>query len=83
MSVSLKLTGVLQDLIQSILDTIGCSPGGPQPEQVRQGMVCFQLLLLRLSRLPFPLEYLAQRGARNGQEDRCSCDLQHAQTPDV
>ncbi|KIK32854.1 hypothetical protein CY34DRAFT_18756 [Suillus luteus UH-Slu-Lm8-n1] len=27
-----------KDLIQSILDTIGCSPGGPQPEQVRQGM---------------------------------------------
>ncbi|KAG2745854.1 hypothetical protein P692DRAFT_20740494 [Suillus brevipes Sb2] len=28
-----------KDLIQSILDTInGCSPGGPQPEQVRQGV---------------------------------------------
>ncbi|KAG1761217.1 hypothetical protein EDD22DRAFT_970746 [Suillus occidentalis] len=27
-----------RDLIQSILDTIGCSPGGPQSEQVRQGM---------------------------------------------
>ncbi|KAG1759852.1 hypothetical protein EDD22DRAFT_971423 [Suillus occidentalis] len=27
-----------KDLIQSILDTIRCSPGGPQSEQVRQGM---------------------------------------------
>lgn len=26
------------DLIQSLLDTIGCSPGSPQPEQARQGM---------------------------------------------
>ncbi|KAG2744137.1 hypothetical protein P692DRAFT_20122458 [Suillus brevipes Sb2] len=38
MSLSLKLTGVLQDLIQSILDTIGCSPDGQQPEHVRQGV---------------------------------------------
>ncbi|KIK34431.1 hypothetical protein CY34DRAFT_17731 [Suillus luteus UH-Slu-Lm8-n1] len=27
-----------KDLIQSILDTIGCSPGRPQPERVWQGM---------------------------------------------
>jgi hypothetical protein len=49
MSLSLKLTGVLQDLIQSILDTIGCSLDGQQPEHVRQGVVCFKMSLLRLS----------------------------------
>ncbi|KAG1857745.1 hypothetical protein DFJ58DRAFT_326489 [Suillus subalutaceus] len=27
-----------KDLIQSLLDNIGCSPGIPQPEQVQQGM---------------------------------------------
>jgi hypothetical protein len=84
MSLSWKLMGLLQDLIQSILDTIGCSPGGPQPEQVRQGMVCFEMTLLHLYCLPLPLlECRAQRGARNGQEDCCSCDLQYAQAPDV
>jgi hypothetical protein len=63
---SLKLTGVLQDLIQSILDTInGCSPGGPQPEQVRQGVVCFKMSLLRLSRSPLPFRTSYSKGRRD------------------
>jgi hypothetical protein len=79
-----ELTDLLQDLIQSILNVIGYSPGSPQPEQVRQGMVCFYTTLLLLSRLHYHfVEYSPQRFARNGQEDSCSCDLQYAQAPDA
>ncbi|KAG1761540.1 hypothetical protein EDD22DRAFT_970469, partial [Suillus occidentalis] len=71
-----------KDLIQSILDTIGCSPGGPQSEQVRQGMVCSKITLLRLSRLPWPFRTSCSRGGRERARGRlfvrfatCSSDI--------
>jgi hypothetical protein len=83
-SLSHNLTRLLQDLIGSILDTIGSSYDSPQPEKVREGMVCFGATLLHDSRLPLAfVEHPAERDPRNGQEDSCACYLQHAQAPDA
>lgn len=83
-SLSCKLTRLLQDLIQSILDTVGCSPDSLQPANVLEGMVRFEATLLHHSRSSsLFVEYPPERGPRNGEKDGRSCDLQHAQALDV
>lgn len=83
-SLSRNLTRLSQDLIGSVLDNIGSSHDSPQPERVREGMVCFEATLLHDSHLPLSfVEYPAERGPRNGQKDSCACYLQHAQAPDA